>query len=68
MNTPTIKTERLILRRFTEEDIVALFEILKDPAVNKFLPWFPLKTLDEAKEFYKQKYEKTIRHEIPLFI
>ena len=59
MNTPTIKTERLILRRFTEEDIVALFEILKDPAVNKFLPWFPLKTLDEAKEFYKQKYEKT---------
>ena len=30
MNTPTIKTDRLILRKFLENDIEALFLILKD--------------------------------------
>ena len=34
MNTPTLETERLILRKFTEEDINALFLILKDEEVN----------------------------------
>ena len=43
MNTPTIETERLILRKFTEEDLNALFLILKDEEVNKFLPWYPVK-------------------------
>ena len=36
MNTPTLKTERLILRKFTEQDMEALFLILKDEEVNKF--------------------------------
>lgn len=49
MNTPTLKTERLILRNFTEEDIEALFLILKDEEVNKYLPWFPIKYIEEAK-------------------
>ena len=35
MNTPTLETERLMLRKFTEEDIKALFLILKDEDVNK---------------------------------
>lgn len=30
MNTPTLETERLILRKFTENDIEALLLILKD--------------------------------------
>lgn len=38
MNTPTLETERLILRKFTKEDMEALFLILKDEEVNKFLP------------------------------
>ena len=38
MNTPTLKTERLILRKFTEQDMKTLFLILKDEEVNKFLP------------------------------
>lgn len=38
MNTPALETERLILRKFTENDIEALFLILKDGDVNKFLP------------------------------
>ena len=39
MNTPALETERLILRKFTEKDMEALFLILKDEEVNQFLPW-----------------------------
>lgn len=56
MNTPTIETERLILRKFTENDIEALYKIYSDEEVNKFLPWFPLKTIEEAKVFFEEKY------------
>ncbi|RED75487.1 GNAT family N-acetyltransferase [Cohnella phaseoli] len=55
-NTPTLETERLILRKFTENDIEALFDIYKDEEVNTFLPWFPLKSLEEAEKFFKDKY------------
>jgi len=47
-NTPLLETERLILRKFTENDIEALFTIYGDKDVNTFLPWFPLKSLEEA--------------------
>lgn len=49
-NTPTLETERRILRKFTENDVKALYEIHCDEEVNKFLPWFPLTTLEEARE------------------
>jgi len=55
-NTPTIETERLILRKFTENDIEALLAIYKDEEVNTFLPWFPLKSLEEAEQFFEDKY------------
>lgn len=56
MNTPTLETERLILRKFTEKDIEALFIILKDKEVNTFLPWYPVKSVEEARRFYEEKY------------
>lgn len=56
MNTPTLETERLILRQFTEDDLEALFLILKDEEVNKFLPWYPMKNLEETKKFYEERY------------
>lgn len=56
MNTPTLETERLILRKFTEDDLEALFLILKDEEVNKFLPWYPMKNLEETKRFYEERY------------
>ena len=56
MNTPTLKTERLILRKFTEDDLEALFLILKDEEVNTFLPWFPVKDLEETRKFYEERY------------
>ena len=56
MNTPTLETERLILRKFTERDIEALFLILKDEEVNKFLPWYPMKNMEQTKKFYEERY------------
>lgn len=47
MNTPILETKRLILRRFTENDLKALYEIYSDKEVNTFLPWFPLKAITQ---------------------
>ncbi len=59
MNTPTLETKRLILRKFTKNDIEALFLILKDKEVNTFLPWYPMKNLEQAKKFYEERYTFT---------
>lgn len=56
MNTPTIETERLILRKFTEDDLEALYQIYSDEEVNRFLPWFPLKSMDETRAFFEERY------------
>lgn len=56
MNTPLLKTERLILRKFTEKDIGSLFLILNDWEVNRFLPWFPVTNMEETRRFYQEKY------------
>lgn len=58
-NTPTIYTERLILRKFKEYDANPLFEILGDKEVNTYLPWFPLKTIGEATIFLQERFLKT---------
>ena len=56
MNTPTLETERLILRKFTEQDMEALFLILQDEEVNQFLLWYPVKSIEETKKFYAERY------------
>lgn len=63
MNTPTIETERLILRKFTKDDLKSLYEIYSDKEVNKYLPWFPLKNMIEAKSFFEEKFEDKYRKE-----
>ncbi len=57
-NTPTIETDRLILRKFTKNDREALFDIYKDKEVNTYLPWFPLKSIEETDQFFIDKYEE----------
>lgn len=59
MNTPRLETKRLILRRFTEEDMEAFLKIYGDREVNTYLPWFPLKTMEEARAFYEERYALT---------
>lgn len=55
-NTPTLQTERLILRRFALSDAESFFRLMSDPEVNRFLPWFPLKTVEEAKNWIRENY------------
>lgn len=56
MNTPRLETERLILRKFHEGDIEALYLLLRDEEVNTFLPWFPLKSMEEARAHFMENY------------
>lgn len=55
-NTPTLTTPRLLLRRFTLEDAPAMWELLRDEEVNTFLPWFPVKNLEEARQHLQERY------------
>lgn len=34
----------------------ALFLILKDEEANQFLPWYPVKNLEETRTFYEKRY------------
>lgn len=56
MNTPVLETERLVLRKFMEDDLPELFDIYSDEDVNKYLPWFPLKSMEETKTFFEERY------------
>ena len=62
-NTPRLETPRLILRRFVPEDAPALWELLRDRDVNRFLPWFPVETLAEAEKFLRERFLDTYRTE-----
>lgn len=55
-NTPTLYTQRLILRKFRVTDEQALFALLSDAQVNTFLPWFPLRSSDEARTFMQERF------------
>lgn len=55
-NSPQLMTNRCILRKFTIEDANDVLELMSDLDVNKFLPCFPLKTIEEAKEYIKKNY------------
>ena len=56
INTPTLETGRVILRKLTEHDMEWLFVILQDKEVNQFLPWYPIDSIEEAKKFYEERY------------
>ena len=55
MNTPTLHTPRLILRRFTPAGIGPLYEILRDRTGDTFLPWFPGRRPADAADFYRRR-------------
>ena len=61
-NTPVLETKRLILRRFVDADIEDMFLIYSDEKVNTFLPWFPLQTVEETRDYLHNQiypeYEK----------
>lgn len=60
-NTPVLETERLILRKFTMQDVDAVYRIFSDVEVNTFLPWFPIASKAEAEKFLYDRYLNAYR-------
>lgn len=58
-NSSTLE-KRLILRKLTENDLKAIYN---DKEVNIFLPWFPLKTMEDAKTFYIKQFKSKYTQE-----
>ena len=63
-NTPLLETPRLILRKFTRDDLQDLFLIYSDETVNTFLPWFPFQTMLEAEAFFCGELESEYKKEV----
>ena len=59
---PEIETERLILRKFMQNDLEPLFLILSDKQTNTYLPWFPVQTIEETQSFYSIIKKNISRH------
>ena len=60
-NTPTLETERLRLRRFRSDDLDALLAIYGDEEANVFLPWYPVRSKEEARALFKERYARVYR-------
>lgn len=51
MNTPTLQTDRLILRPFRQEDALDVFECWEsDPDVAKYMFWTSHNDIEKTKE------------------
>lgn len=58
---PTLETERFILRELTDDDTTAIFEIMSDPEVSRYLGRPPMATMEEAKrrvDIFKNEFTK----------
>ena len=66
-NSPKIETERFILRKFNDNDIDDLHEILKDEIVNTYLPWFVSKSVDDTKKFLEDRVYSEYQKEVSYF-
>src|SRR5690554_2604671 len=56
------ETDRLIIRTVQKKDITQIYEIFSDKDLNTYLPWNPLKSLEDAIEFYESFYKNTLDH------
>ena len=55
MDNIRIETNRLILRKFEESDMEAIYLLFSDKVVNIFLPWYPVKDMNGAKDFFEKR-------------
>lgn len=63
-NSPTIETQRLVLRRFIETDIDDMLLLYADKEVNRFLPWFPIETTEAMRKYFIAKILPYYENEI----
>ena len=50
-----LETQRLILRKWTEEDAESLFEYAKDPEVGPITGWPPHENVEESKNVIRNE-------------
>lgn len=50
---PTLKTQRLFLRKITPDDVNSLLKLFGNPEVVQFIETQPIKTLEQADEWLK---------------
>lgn len=55
MDNIRIETNRLLLRRFEATDMEAIYLLCSDKEVNTFLPWYPVKNMNETKKFFEER-------------
>lgn len=60
---PVIETERLILRRITNDDVNEVFELRSNPETMKYIPRPLVKTAEDALEHIGMIEEKIISNE-----
>lgn len=53
MDTPTLTTDRLLLRPVTMKDIEFIYTLFAAPETNQYSSYDDLKTREEAKEMYE---------------
>lgn len=61
VNTPLLETERLRLRRFTEDDLGAAFRIFSDLTVNTYLPWYPAENSEQTRAILEERFFQIYR-------
>lgn len=61
---PTLETDRLIIRKFTETDIDDFYEYVSDDEVTRYLLWDTYKNKDVAREYIASIIEKYNRYEL----
>jgi [ribosomal protein S5]-alanine N-acetyltransferase len=60
---PQIETERLILRKLTDNDVEDIFEYANRQDVTEFLIWYPHKNIQDSADFVKftwKQFQKEI--------
>ena len=56
-----VMTDRLVLRRFTEADAPALFPMMSDAQVNRFLPYFAHTCVADTQSYLERNYLRWYR-------
>lgn len=66
-NSPMIETDRFILRKFNDNDLSDLHEILSDEVVNTYLPWFVSQTKEDTQRFLEERVYSEYQKDISYF-
>ena len=53
IGTKTLKTKRLILRKFSKNDLNDFYEYASNYEITKFLTWNPHKSIKESQNILK---------------